>query len=177
MREYRNLAAERHPKYLMLVDPFILFHYSFLDPSHCRQVSHWSDFVADQGRFNAWRGNAFEIVCLYHVRQLKAALGIGGVETREYPWRSARQAGGAQVDLVIERADRMTDLCEMKFTDLPYELSRAHEQEMMHRRAVYQEETGTKQALKTVLVSVNGTSGYHNGSIAQVITADDLFRS
>ena len=176
VREYRNMGLAQHPKFLMLVDPFILFHFSFIDPANGVAPRRWSDFVADQGRFNAWRGNAFEVVCLCHIGQIKAALGIGGVETKEYPWHSARHDGGAQIDLVIERADRIANLCEMKFTDLPYELSRPHEQELARKREVYAQETGTRLALKTVLVSANGTSGYHDGSIAQVITAEDLFR-
>ena len=122
VRQYRNMGLAQHPKFLMLVDPFILFHFSFIDSANGVVPHKWSDFVADQGRFNAWRGNAFEVVCLYHVGQIKAALGIGGVETKEYPWHSARHDGGAQIDLVIERADRIANLCEMKFTDLPYEL-------------------------------------------------------
>lgn len=63
----------------------------------------------------------------------------------------------------------------MKFTDLPYELSREHEQELSRKCQLFAEETGTRLALKTVLVAVNGTSGYHDGTIAQVITAEDLF--
>ena len=116
------------------------------------------------------------MVCLYHVSQLKAALGIGGIETGEYPWSSERQSGGAQVDLVIERADRVTNLCEMKFTDKPFELSRENEQALMRKREVFKEETGTKHTLKTVLVSVSGTVGNHDGSIAKKLTVDDLFR-
>lgn len=63
----------------------------------------------------------------------------------------------------------------MKFADGPFELSRAAEQELVRKRDVFREETGTKDALKIVLVSVNGTSGYHDGSIAQKVSASDLF--
>lgn len=175
--EYRNLSVAQHPKYLMLVDPFILFHFTFIEATRGQALRRWQDFVADQGRYNSWRGNAFEIVCLYHVRQIKAALGIGGVATREYPWYSARRDGSVQIDLVIERADRIVDLCEMKFTDLPYELSRTHEQELVRKRDVFAQETGTRQALKTVLVCASGTRGYYDGAIAQIITAKDLLRS
>lgn len=175
VHEYKNLGKPQNPKYLMLVDPFILFHYRFIEPMQGEPPRQWADFVADQGRYSAWRGNAFEIVCLYHVRQLKAALGIGGVRTSEYPWASERKRGGAQVDLVIERADRVTNLCEMKFTDAPYELSREAEQELVRKRDVFREETGSKTALKTVLVAASGTTGYHDSQIAQVIIAHDLF--
>lgn len=174
--QYRNNGAAGHPKYLMLIDPFILFHYRFIAPPQGEAPRSWTDFVSDQGRFHAWRGNAFEIVCLYHVRQLKAALGISGVETSEYPWASMRKEGGAQIDLVIERADKVTNLCEMKFTDEPFELTRQVDREFARKRDVFRDETGTKHALKPVLVSVNGTCGYHDSAIAWKMSAIDLFR-
>ena len=115
-------------------------------------------------------------MCLHHVGQIKAALGISGIVTREYPWSSERREGGAQIDLVIERADRIIDLCEMKFTDRPFELSRAAEQKLADKRDAFRDETGTKRALKTVLISANGTTGNHDGSIAAKLGIDDLFR-
>ena len=172
IHEYRNLSKPRHPKYIQLVDPFILFHYRFIDPPKGEAPRRWADFVADQGRFTNWRGNAFEIVCLYHVRQLKSALGIGDVKTREYPWASARKGGGAQIDL----ADGVINLCEMKFTDGPFELTGASEQKMIAQREAFREETHTKCTLKIVLVSANGVTGAHGGSIAKKLTLDDLFR-
>lgn len=175
IREYRNVSKPHHPKYLQLQDPFILFHYHFIEPMRGDPPRHWADFVADQGRYSSWRGNAFEIVCLYHVRQIKAALGIKGVATKEYPWSSERRLGGAQIDLVIERADRVIDLCEMKFGDRPFELSLAAEQDLVSKREVYREETGTRCALKTVLVAVRGTTGKHDGAIASILGVDDLF--
>ncbi len=175
IREYRNLGKEHHPKYLQLVDPFILFHYHLIDSSKAETPKRWADFVADQGRYFIWRGNAFEIVCLYHVKQLKAALGIEGVSTKEYPWASADGAGGAQIDLVIERSDRIINLCEMKFTTEPYELTREAERALVHKRETYRKETGTRYACKTVLVSVCGVSGTRDGEIAQQLDVNDLF--
>ena len=175
VHEYRNLGKPQHLKYIMLVDPFILFHYCLIDSLRSDPPRSWADFVSDQGRYHAWRGNAFEIVCLFHIKQLKSALGIGGVKTSEYPWVSARREGGAQVDLVIERADKVTNLCEMKFTDRPFELTREVERELARKRDVFRAETGSKAALKTILVSANGTSGIHDGSIAQKLDATDLF--
>ena len=175
VHEYRDLGKPHHPKYIQLKDPFILFHYHVIDPSHGNPVACWSDFVADQGRYNQWRGSAFEVVCLYHIKQLKNALGIGGVLTKEYPWSSERQAGGAQVDLVIERADRVVDLCEMKFTDGPFMLDAQNEQDLIHKREVFRDETKTRFALKTVLVSVSGTRGNRDGAVSNMLDVDDLF--
>jgi hypothetical protein len=175
VHEYRDLGKPHHPKYIQLKDPFILFHYHVIDPSHGNPVACWSDFVADQGRYNQWRGSAFEVVCLYPIKQLKNALGIGGVLTKEYPWSSERQACGAQVDLVIERADRVVDLCEMKFTDGPFMLNAQNEQDLIHKREVFRDETKTRFALKTVLVSVSGTRGNRDGAVSNMLDVDDLF--
>ena len=175
VREYRNLSKPRHPKYIQLMDPFILFHYHFIAPTRGEAPKSWSDFATETGRYANWRGNAFEIVCLYHVAQLKRALGINGIETKEYPWASERKAGGAQIDLVIERADRITNLCEMKYTNGPFELDRKSAESLARKREVFKEEAGAKQALKTVVVSVNGTTGNHDGEIAMKIGLDDLF--
>lgn len=86
------------------------------------------------------------------------------MRTREYPWLSERRENGAQADLVIERADNIIDLCEMKFTDGPFELSRENEQKLIAKREVFREETQTRQAPKIVIVSANGTTGTHDGN-------------
>lgn len=38
--------------------------------------------------YYAWRGNAFERICLQHIPQIKMALGISAVETGETAWLS-----------------------------------------------------------------------------------------
>ena len=55
--------------------------------------------------YNAWQGHAFERVCLQHVPQIKAALGIAGVQTNVCSWfsRGTEERRGAQIDLVMQR--------------------------------------------------------------------------
>ena len=55
----------------------------------------------------AWYGNAFEDVCRAHIRQIKNALGIGDVTTRESSWivPGTETERGMQIDLVIDRDD------------------------------------------------------------------------
>jgi hypothetical protein len=43
---------------------------------------------------SAWSGVAFEKVCLLHLPQIKQKLGIAGVLTSVYSWRSRNQASG-----------------------------------------------------------------------------------
>ena len=80
----------------------------------------------DSRSVSAWMGLGFELVCLAHHRQIKAALGIAGVGTAISSWRSKADSDknmpGFQIDMIIERADRIIHLCEMKFSTgiVPY---------------------------------------------------------
>ena len=53
--------------------------------------------------------------------QIRRALGIAGVATKTF----AYQTDGAQVDMVIERADKTVCMCEMKWSAMPYAIKKA----------------------------------------------------
>ncbi len=180
--EYKEKYTRRKPLRLQLTDPFLLFHYRFLSGSLSgsgkSEVRSFSEFSKDEGRYSDWRGHAFEILCLYHVQQIKKSLGISGVKTESFPWVSTGKDKGAQIDLVIERDDAVTNLCEIKYTDLPFIITAAYEKELLNKVNVYREETGTSQALKLVMISAEGIAGSaHTEHIAKEITLEDLFET
>ena len=126
--------------------------------------------------FNAWRGNSFEIVCLNHIRQLKTALGISGVETQEYAWSGKKTDPGVQIDLLIDRKDGVINLCEMKFSNEPYEITGDEYEKLKHRLSSFQEETNTDKAVHITLVSARGVRKNKYCDIVQrILTGDDLF--
>ncbi|MBR3455803.1 MAG: hypothetical protein IKH26_10800 [Bacteroidaceae bacterium] len=98
-----------------LIDPFCLFYLSQVE-GRDRKANFWRD-NENQPILNTWRGRAFENACLSHVGQIKAALGVGGITSENAPWTLKGMEGqkGMQLDLVISRADRVVNLCEMKF--------------------------------------------------------------
>lgn len=172
LRRYHNPYERRHPSIYQLIDPFLLFSFNFIEG---REVLRWSDFERTPS-FYAWRGNAFEIVCLTHIAQIKHALGISAVRTVEFPWSSESADPGAQVDLVIERADGVTNLCEMKYTDDVFSIDRSYEFDLRHKREVFRNETGTKQATQLTIVSANGLrQNEHSWDVASAVTGNDLF--
>ena len=175
---YREPHRKNHPSRLRLIDPFLLFHYHFLSDTAINRIDTFSAFTLEEGRYNHWRGHAFENLCLYHIAEIRSAIGISDVKTQAFPWISTKVQGGAQVDLVLERADHITDLCEIKFTDQPFQITAEYEQVLLNKVKVFREETGTKQALKLVLISAMGLDGVaHTEKIARVLTLDDLFDS
>jgi len=175
---YKEYHRKNHAYRLRIVDPFLIFHYHFFVNADSDPVRSFQSFTSDEGRYLNWRGHAFETLCLYHVQEIKECLGISGVETESYPWVSERVQGGAQIDLVIQRRDHITNLCEIKYTDQPFQISAEYEQTLLNKAQIFREETGSEQALKTVLISAEGLSGTaHREHIAHVITLDDLFEA
>lgn len=167
--EFQREYEKGNPLYLQLIDPFILFHYHFINK---KGITSYDKFTSDTGAYHNWRGHAFETLCLLHIGQIKKALGISGVETKEFSW----VCDNAQIDLVIERADKITNLCEVKCTDSAYVVSADYEKELINKKSVFKDMTNTKNATKITLISAKGTSGTaHMGHISEVLTLDDLF--
>ena len=173
--EYKKKYEERNPLYVQLMDPFLLFHYHYLSKEN--QIDSYEDLVSDIGRYDNWRGQAFEILCFNNIHSIKLALGISGVKTECYPWYNSADDKNdrAQIDMVIERADRITNLCEIKYTNKPFEIDAAYERQLIRKRDVFREKTGTSQALKIVMVSAVGLSGTaYTSYISDILTLDDL---
>ena len=77
-------GQEYNPLYVQLMDPYLLFHYHYLSKE--KRVDSYEDLVSDMGRYDNWRGQAFEILCFNNTGAIKSALGISGVKTECYPW-------------------------------------------------------------------------------------------
>lgn len=137
-------------------------------------------------RWRAWAGLAFEALCLKHSGAIKAALGIAGVATVEASWacRANARSGssdlvdeGAQIDLVIDRADRTTNLCELKFTEAEFVVDKKYAAVLKHKRDAFRAVTGSKKALLVTLVTTYGVRAneHARGIVQQAITLDALF--
>jgi hypothetical protein len=127
---------------------------------------------------NAWRGFAFEEVCLYHIRQIKRTLGILGVSSMQSSWalKGDDDTEGTQIDLLIQRKDNVVNLCEMKFYNEKFTVDKAYYMKMVHRQNVLTEQVSRKSVIHNVLVTTEGLNYNEYGSIFQnVVVMDDLF--
>ena len=172
IRRYTNYEKPTNGAYFQLVDPFVLFSLRFLE---ARKQSSWMEYIHSSS-YNAWRGNAFEICCINHVSEIKKALGIAGVDTMEYAWRSEASEPGAQIDLLIDRKDDVINLCEMKYTDAAFEVDKSEYGKLMNRLGAFQKEVRPGKTIHMTLVSVNGLLDGKYASVFQnVITGEQLF--
>ena len=127
---------------------------------------------------NTWKGHAFERVCLQHVNQIKAALGISGVQTNVCSWfvRGTKERQGAQIDLVMQRADGFTDICEMKHSVNTFSRDNDYAKDLQNKLDAYRELSKDKRTLHLVLITTNGVvhNNYYN-MVQKEINMDELF--
>jgi AAA+ ATPase superfamily predicted ATPase len=174
--EYKKKYEEYNPLYVRLIDPFLLFHYHYMSKE--KRIDSYEDLISDIGTYDNWRGQAFEILCFNNTQSIKTALGISGVKTECYPWYNTEddKNNRAQIDMVIERADKITDLCEIKYTNRPFEIDASYEQQLLRKRDIFKKKTGTSHALKMIMISAKGLAGTaYTTYISDVITLGDLF--
>ncbi|MCU0374102.1 MAG: ATP-binding protein [Chitinophagaceae bacterium] len=142
-----------------LTDPFCLFYLKFMMNLKKNQVQSFEQIAQSQA-FKSWTGYAFENLCYYHLPQLKQALGISGVSTAVsgYLFKGNVEQKGLQVDMVLDRADGIIHLCEMKFYQAPFTLTKAYADELRERKVHFKELTGTRKSVYLLFLSPFGLS-------------------
>ncbi len=158
-----------------LSDSFCLFYLSFMDKQKTTNDRFWQDNLLSPS-LNSWRGFAFENVCFSHMMQIKRALGINGVQSESSPWKGTSGEDGAQIDMVIDRADRVINICEMKYSGDDFRIDKAYDKELRRKVDVFASETKTRKTLHLTLVTTYGLlKNEYSGRIQNIITMDDLF--
>ena len=94
-----------------------------------------------------------------------------------YVSENEKQAG-FQIDLLIDRADNTINLCEMKFYDTPYQLTKKNTEELLKKKYLFQAHTKTRKQLFITLISnYELIPNAYSQEIDNFITLDDLFIS
>ena len=175
IEKYMDFTKPKNNAYYRLMDPFSLFWLKYVEHNNSKDEYYWTNLLDDGGR-RAWSGYAFELLCLLHIAQIKKRLGISGISTQVFSWRSKQSSPGAQIDLLIVRKDGVINLCEMKYSIHPYTISRKDDQALQHKRMIFLRETSARHAIHVTMVTTYGLEekGYR-AAIQSEITLNDLF--
>jgi hypothetical protein len=178
VRKYCHLDKKLKDAVYQLVDCYTLFYYQFVKNAHGIDEQYWVR-VMNTPTYNTWCGLAFERVCLLHTRQIKAALGISGIMANLFSWhiKKTDEHPGVQIDLVIDRADNVVNICEMKYAPKGYSMT-ASELESIHTKlrvlGLYLPKRNFADA---VLITSNDViRNKYSEEINCKITADQLFQ-
>ena len=157
-----------------LTDFFTCFHNDFCTKGTTDE-HFWSNTL-NPPKQNTWLGLAFERLCQAHIPQIKKALGIDRIHTEYYSWRSKESKPAAQVDLIIERADQITNLCEIKYCRAEYALDAKESSKLQNRVADFERETGTRSAVNLTFITTFGLKrNSYASDIRYHIELDALF--
>ncbi len=178
IRKYTAFGKKNRDATYQLIDNFSLFHLAFIEGESNQDEQFWSHSTLSPA-LNAWRGLAFERVCLQHIAQIKTALGVSGVLTRVFSWRHVPDEvypDGAQIDLLIERADRVVNVCEMKYSKEPFAITKAYDRELRSKIGIFSAIAAGRRSVHLTMVSASGLvhNAYWN-NVQSEVTLADLF--
>jgi AAA+ ATPase superfamily predicted ATPase len=161
-----------------LIDCYSLFFLRFIkNLSKGDAASHLS--LSQTQSWKTWTGYAFENICLLHTQNIKASLGIAGVQTNQYSFlaKSTDDHDGVQIDLLIDRNDHVINLCEIKFYNDELILSNADAENIRKKRSTFKFISKTKKQVFITLITTFGVFQNKNslGLIDNILTADALF--
>lgn len=171
VRQYVPYGKNSRLTLYQLLDSYTLFYYHCIKKNAFSDEQYWSHTYLT-GAHYAWRGMAFERVCLQHVIQIKRALGISGMVSNICSWRGK----DAQIDLLIARGDNLINICEMKFCNEPFVIDKAYSDNLRHKMEAFRQATATRSTLHLTMITPQGVA--HNSYWNQVqseVTADGLF--
>ena len=175
--KYQPFGKGKREECFKLTDSFCLFYLRWVEGRNSMNSDFWMLNQASQS-VTSWRGIAFEEVCLSHIQQIKAGLGISGVSSEQSAWavKGDDEKEGTQIDLLINRKDNVVNMCEMKFYGEEFVVTKAYERKLAHRQILLSEMVSRRIVIHPVLITTYGlVYNEYSGAFSHTLTIDDLF--
>ncbi len=182
IKTYTPFGYKKRESFCRITDEYSLFYLKWIDPIKNKKTSpHYWTAVQSSPAWNAWAGYGFEWFCEKHSAQILKALGISGISSTISKWKCQANPDkgliGGEVDLVIDRADQIINICELKFTRKPFIVDKKFIQNQKSRISTFEAVTKTRKACVPILISANGAPDnvYLKEAFYKVLTLDELF--
>ena len=103
-------------------------------------------------------------------------MGISGIRTAVYAWNGEMNGTKSQIDMVIERADKVINLCEVKFSSGVYAIEKNYAENIRNKRLAFAYNTKTRAALHNTMITTYGVvRNVESAEIISSVVLDDLF--
>ena len=177
VRAYNTFGYGEKNVVYQLADYFTLFYLRFMKGRQTPDEHFWTHYLDNPAK-NAWAGQTFEQVCKDHIAQIKKSIGISALLTDIASWQGTSESGKAQIDLIIGRRDRTTNICEIKFSVEEFAIDGNYEETLRKKIQVFREATKSRKALQLVMITTYGVrQNAHSGIMQSQVRMDDLFVS
>lgn len=170
----KNSSTKANCQIYQLIDQYSLF-YHYFDALRTRDEHYWT-FTLGTPTQNTWYGLAFERLLMQHIPQALTAMHLDRMHTEYYSWRSEDKKQGAQIDLVIDRADGITDICEAKYSMHEFVLDKAEYNKINKRKEAFDTAVDGKST-RLVLFTTKGIKKNAYSDVFQAtIVLNDLYK-
>lgn len=177
IRKYCNVGKKVKNALYQLIDNYTLFYYQFVKNHSNADENYWLKILS-KPLYSTWCGLAFERVCLLHTQQIKRALGISGILADIYSWYAPATSDtpGAQIDLLIDRADNVVDVCEIKYSRTLYAITAKYRYNLLNKMQRLTDSIEPNKAVHLTFITSNGLARNQYADIVNnTLTLDDLF--
>ncbi|MCL2496773.1 MAG: ATP-binding protein, partial [Clostridiales bacterium] len=175
IRKYKTYGNKEKDSLYQLVDFFSMFDIKFRSKKEEYSNDYWLQ-ISTTPLYHAWSGFSYEKLCLLHIPQIMKKLGISGIRTAVYAWSGDMDGSRSQIDLVIERADKVINLCEVKFSSGVYAIEKKYAEIIRNKRLSFAYNTKTRSALHNTMITTYGVvRNIESAEIISTVVLDDLF--
>jgi len=175
IEQYAAYQGNKNALY-RLKDEYCNFYIKYIEKSKPSKQGVWNK-LQNQSSFSSWAGFTFETICIKHIEQIKESLKIAGIYSTIGSWIEKNNENGAQIDLLIDRDDNVINLCEMKFYNGLFTISKKYAEELQNKMNLFSESTKKKKSLYISFITTYGIkeNEYSKQFVQNSLKLDDLF--
>ena len=92
-------------------------------------------------------------------------------------WTGSYEKKGCQIDLIIDRRDDVVNLCEIKFSNKMFTITKKYADELMNKVEAFRSVSGTKKSIFMTFITPFGLihNPYARTLVQNSLTLEDLF--
>lgn len=176
--EYQPFERMKREALYRLTDEYSLFYLKFIEKMKQEGANTWQNFEQTPN-YRIWSGYAFESICLKHIHEIKKKLSILGVfsTTSTFYHKGAEGMDGCQIDLLIDRNDNVINVCEIKWSNSEYIITKSYSADLRKKVALFKHYSKTKKQVFFTFISSYGLmQNEHSRSLVdKELVLGDLF--
>lgn len=171
VRKYKAIGDVQH--IYQLCDFYSLFYFQFIKKGKAYDSDAWMH-LSGKPTSSTWKGLAFERLCIAHLQQIKESLGISGISTNSFSYFTPEM----QIDLVIERGDRMINICEMKYYDGEYVIDSSYAEKIKLKISRLKGMLKRRYSYSVIFITADGVrkNEHYFATVQKDLKIDALFR-
>lgn len=160
-----------------LTDNFTIFYLKFMKNHSTKSGRNWTNIIKNQS-WVSWSGLAFERLCFSHIPQIRRALKLEAIESTVSSWKQVDKEEGIQIDMIIDRADRVVNVCEIKFAKGDFVIDKAYAKKLRNKINLFSNIPANKR--KNIFLTMISTFGladneYYKELVQSEVSLEDLF--